>query len=308
VGRALVQRLQSVYDHGVHKGRYYDPCLPFSQHDTIVRPGYNAASHQYAQQASMTIFSITTTHEVVHTSNLWKEWSSLLSRCPVHKLVHGFCALTCVITIVRRGSIAVRLKKERLRIWSPLTIVILRTGQTIRLPLQTAIRQLENGRVVHVTRFFTSFSVRGQPDTIVLFYDIGRNPQRVNWTLRSYSMSDIISLWMSTTVIQSTPWKETVRGVLRSHMWKTWRFDPLARLSIKISCTDLYGIQHTADDILTMVLGQVNVEPNFKQHFRSRARIIVASGRSIAQQLVSNIKFARESSMNQSRCTCVKLC
>ena len=113
---------------------------------------------------------------------------------------------------------------------------------------------------------------------------------------------------MSTTVIQSTPQKETVRGVLRGHMRKTWRFDPLARPSIKVPCTDLHGIQHTTDDILTMVLGQVNVEPNFKQHFRSRARTIVASGRSIAQQLVNSIKFARESPMNQSRCTCVKLC
>ena len=308
VGRALVQRLQPVYDHGVNNGRYYDPYLPFPQHDIIVRPEYNTASHQCAQQVSMTVFSIATTHEVVHTSNLWKEWSNLLSRCPVDKLVHGFCALQCVITIVRRGSIAVRLKKARLHIWSPLTIVILRTGKTIRLPLQTAIRQLEDGRVVHVTCFFTSFSVRGQPDTIVLFYDIGRNPQRVNWTLRSYTMSDIISLWMSTFVIQSTPWKETVRGALRSHMRKTWHFDPLARPSIKIPCTDLHSIINSSDDILTMVLGQINVEPIFKQHFRSRARIIVASGRSIAQQLVNNIKFARESSMNQSRCTCVKLC
>ena len=90
-------------------------------------------------------------------------------------------------------------------------------------------------------------------------------------------------------------------------MRKTWRFDPTARPLIRIPCTDLHGIQHTVAKMLTMVLGQGHVEPIFKQQFYLRARIIVASGKSIAQQLVNNIKFAKESSMTHLKCTCVKL-
>ena len=120
-------------------------------------------------------------------------------------------------------------------------------------------------------------------------------------------MSDTISLWMTTPVIRSTPWKETVRGALRCYMRKRWRFDPTARPLIRIPCTDLDGIKHTVAEILTMVLGQVHVEPIFKEQFCVRARIIVASGKSIAKMLVNNIKFAKESSMTHSKCTCVEL-
>jgi hypothetical protein len=56
-----------------------------------------------------------------------------------------------------------------------------------------------------------------------------------------------------------------------------------------------------------MILGQVHVEPIFKEQFCVRARIIVASGKSIAKMLVNNIKFAKESSMTHSKCTCVEL-
>lgn len=202
----------------------------------MLQPEYSEASGTKLV-ATLTTFRITTTYESVTTTDLHTTWPAVLSQCPQEAFLHGFCATTCTISIEKHGTIVARTAnygRINYVVWSPFVVVILTIGTTVQVPIWKGLHYLEDGRAAQMITLFTSPALRENPDTILVLYDIGRQPGSIYWTLRQYSMSDTISLWMTTPVIRSTPWKETVRGALRCYMRKRWRFDPTARPLIRI--------------------------------------------------------------------------
>ena len=258
--------------------------------------------------ASVTMFAIATEYEVVTTSRIHLDWPALLSRCPKKLLVYGFCAITCVINVALRGTLRSRTSCKNIGVWSPMACTTLNNGKLAYISLQKAIRWLEDGRATSITTFFTSLALRGNPDTVLVMYDIGRNTSRAKWTLRDYSMVQVIELWKSRTIIRSTPWRSTVNGTLLKYMKDMWKFDPTRRPVIRIENNLIKNVKQKIGNLLHCILLDAPFENVFKVLFSERVRIIISAGKSIAQTLVNNISVSKLSSVNTPPCTCATIC
>ena len=255
--------------------------------------------------ATRTLFRIRTRFTCIITAELAKDWGKLLLECPVSELTYGFCAITCSVTISRFGSLATRYNSNVQRhVWSPLVHGIRRDGSSQVTSLGCAIRDLEMGTVIQMTTFLTSPPLRGDPDMVLILYDIGRNPSRIHWTLRNFSPADTLKVWRSCCTIQSKSWRATVRGAICHHMNKTWGMKPNARPTIRIPCMLPAGNGKKFEALCLSMINMIPMEPIFIRTFKERIRFVTTSGQSIASMLSNNIGFAKHINKGKPVCTC----
>ena len=259
-------------------------------------------------QATLTTFRIATCFGETVTSDIRKCWPNLLLNCPTTDLLYGFCAVRCRITVEHRGTLGVR-KTHNIQqvIWAPITISVLSSGNVITESLRSALRGLEDDRVVQVNTGFTSLAIRGNVNNILVLYDVGKHPGRVNWLLRTYSMSDVLIFWRTCAAIRSRQWRKSVRGTISQYMTRMWKFNPCRHPTICIEGTPLPGFRNHIRRLTTSIVFDMPVERDFMTMFLEKMRIVSVSARSIASVLVSNIQFAQSFTEIPPVCTCNQL-
>ena len=260
----------------------------------------------------ITTFRVKTPYAMKDTQSLMPTLWDLVSQAPLSEQVGQFVVTSVQIAILHRGTLRARIPAcTQKKLWCPLAYVLPTVSPTTlhRTTLRRAVHGLQTGALGVVYVPAISIGIAVDPRLVVLYYDMGRNPQNTQWLLRGLPIEAVLFMFDSHKIIQSPPWREIVKSNLMHHLNLTWGISPLRRLILKLPATLPDRTLQMMKKFLSTVLLELTIQPvSLQTRMMKNKSVVITKGESIAKIARNAIHMAKSlRRFEPPTCTCAKL-